>query len=98
METYLLQLDLIDGAGRLDQTKYYLIDCKSYPVDHCKLEDDVLEELRKLYPNDNKINNSGYHDWSVVSLGSRSIMERVYQQYQDTKASMKFLKRFGFLF
>lgn len=97
METYLIQLALGSGDGMSSTYYYFVADCKTYPVDSLKLDDDVLEELRKKYPeNKNILHNSGYHDWSVIGLGSASLVNKLYETYKQTVSQLRTLREFGF--
>ncbi len=98
MTTYLLQLELADGYGMNSDYKYYVIGCKTYPVDKNlgKIDAETLENLQKKYPDDKKIHNSPYHKWSVISLGSESVVNEIYKVYQETVKNRTILKRLGF--
>jgi len=98
MTTYLLKLELADGYGMHSDYKYYIINCSTYPVDQKlgKLDLETLESLRKKYPNDQKIHNSGYHRWSVIGLGSESVVNSMYKVYQETMKNTAMLRQLGF--
>ena len=98
MTTYLLQLELADGYGMHSDYKYYVINCSTYPVNQKlgNLDLETLESLRKKYPQDQKIHNSAYHRWSVISLGSESMVNSIYNVYQETVKNKTMLRQLGF--
>jgi hypothetical protein len=97
IESFLLQLELKDGYGMHSDFKYYTINWYTWPVDTKKgvLDDEVLHALQKKYPYDQKIHNSGYHNWSVISMGSEYVVEQIYKVYQDTVINKKILRGMG---